>query len=176
MTTELKFSTTGTSKDAHGQHGFSLVEVLVAAAVFSLGLTGLSLMLLNAAHGSTEAWNRTTAAMHAASLAELISLSPAARGHFLKPPGQSGGSCFAANTCSRAGWAASNLARWQYQLEQSLAGAKGLVCLDATPDDGDADEPGCDGGGGAVVKIFWVEHHRADGDDGRRRILMPVSE
>lgn len=162
---------------SNGQHGFSLVEVLVAAAVFSLGLTGLSLMLMNAAQGSAEAWNRTTAAMHAASLAELILLSPAARGHYINPPAQPGGNCFAPGTCSEARWAAANLSRWQYGLEQSLAGARGLACLDATPRDGDAMEPACDGNGGAVVKIFWVEHHRrADGNYGRRRVVLPVAQ
>lgn len=161
-----------------GRHrGFSLVEVLVAATVFSLGLGGLSLMLLNSAQGSLSARNQTTAAMYAASLAELILLNPAARGHYINPPALSGADCFAPETCSGAAWAAGNLARWRYQLQRSLGAASGLVCLDATPEDGDSADPDCDGNGSAVVKIFWVEpRHFAADDGGARRAVLPVAD
>ena len=159
------------------QHGFSLVEVLVAAIVFSLGLGGLSLMLLTAAHGSVEAQNQTTAAMQAASLAELILLNPAATGHYINPQEEMGAGCFAPEVCTGAAWAAGNLARWQHELEQNLAGATGTVCLDSTPLDGRAADPACDGDGGTVVKVFWLESaHLDDQDGGLRRTVLPVAE
>lgn len=136
--------------------GFSLVEVMVAAAIFSLGLAGLSLMLMTSVHGSVEARNRTTAVMHASSLAELILLNPASLGHFMSP-GAAASDCGGAEGCDAADWAAGNLARWQYDLQQSLAEAQGLVCRDATPRDGAVGAPACDGSGPAVVKVLWNE-------------------
>jgi type IV pilus assembly protein PilV len=174
---ELQLFCGRASASRKGHRGFSLIEVLVAAVIFSLGLGGLSLMLLNSAQGSLSARNQTTAAMHAASLAELILLNPASSGHYINPSTRPGGNCLAPEACSGAAWAAGNLARWQYQLQRSLADATGLVCLDATPEDGDAAEPDCDGNGLAVVKVFWVEsRHFGDGDDGRRRAVLPIPE
>ena len=159
------------------QRGFTLIEVLVAAAIFSLGLGGLSLMMLTSVHGTIEARNQTTAAMQAGSLAELILLNPASLGHYINPASEAGGDCLAAEGCSSAEWAAGNLARWQFELEQNLARASGMVCLASTPDDGHAAEPACDNSGSTVVKVFWLEpHHINDDDGGLRRAVLPVAD
>jgi type IV pilus assembly protein PilV len=156
--------------------GFSLIEVLVAAAVFSLGLAGLSLMLLTSVHGTAEARNRTAAIMHASALAELILLNPASLGHYMAPPAATS-DCLAPEGCSAAEWGAGNLARWHYDLQQSLAEAEGLVCRDSTPEDGDAGAPACDGTGGAVVKVFWNEAGDAPGNDPvSHRVAVAVLE
>jgi len=152
------------------------VEVLVAAVVFSLGLGGLSLMLLNSVQGSVSAANRTTAAMHAASMAGLIQLNPSSQAYLVDTLAYAGGNCFAPESCSESAWAAGNLARWRNVLEQSLPGGSGLVCLDLTPDDGSAAEPACDGQGGAVVKVFWTEPRPvAGGDTTRNRFVLPLA-
>jgi len=159
------------------ERGFSLVEVMVAAVVFSFGLGGLSIMLLTSVHGTVEARNETVAVMQATSLAELILLNPASTGHFINPPSEAGGDCYSAEGCSGAAWAAGNLARWQLELERSLAQATGLVCRDSTPDDGHAVDPACDGSDRAVVKVFWNEpHHRNDEDVGLRRFVLPLTD
>lgn len=156
--------------------GFSLIEVLVAAAIFSLGLAGLSLMLMRSVHGSVEARNRTAAVMHAGSLAELILLNPAALGHYIDPPAATS-DCLAAEGCGAAEWAAGNLARWQYDLQQSLAHAGGLVCRDSTPQDGTSEDPACDDAGGAVVKVFWSEAGVTGGVlPERQRVAVAISE
>jgi type IV pilus assembly protein PilV len=159
------------------QRGFSLVEVMVAAVVFSMGLGGLSLMLMTAVHGTIEARNQTEAAMHASSLAELILLNPASTGHYINPPPLTETACAEPPSCSGANWAARNLASWQEQLQQSLAGATGLVCLDSSPNDGNATAPACDGIGRAVVKVFWSEpQHRDAPDDGLRRVVLRLPD
>lgn len=156
--------------------GFSLVEVMVAAAIFSLGLAGLSLMLMTSVHGSVEARNRTAAVMHASSLAELILLNPASLGHFMSP-GAATTDCGGAEGCDAADWAAGNLARWQYDLQQSLAEAQGLVCRDATPRDGEIGAPACDGAGPAVVKVIWNEaDHAGTQAVDAKRIAVLIAE
>lgn len=159
------------------QHGFSLVEVMVAAVVFSLGLGGLAMMMLTSVHGTIEARNQTMAAMQASSLAELILLNPSATGHYINPPLADVVDCAAVEGCSGVEWAAGNLADWQDQLQRSLAGATGMVCRDATPGDGQAADPACDGSGRTAVKVFWAEtHHRDENDGGLRRAVLPVPQ
>ena len=134
-------------------------------------------MMLTSVHGSVAAQNQTAAAMQASSLAELILMNPASTGHYFYPTMENGGNCFSTEACSSAAWAAGNLARWQQELEQSLAGATGLVCRDATPEDGHATDPACDGNGRTLVKVFWFEPgHMDDDDQGRRRFVLPVAE
>ena len=157
--------------------GFSLVEVLVAAVIFSLGLGGLSLMMLTSVHGTLEARDETMAAVELSSLAELILLNPASMGHYTEPMADSGNPCANPGNCPGADWAAGNLAEWQWELEQNLARASGLVCRDSSPDDGAAASPACDGAGYAVVKVFWDDpHHYADADTGLRRAVLQLPQ
>jgi type IV pilus modification protein PilV len=162
--------------DARLQGGFSLVEVLVAAVIFSIGLGGLSLMMLTSLHGTVEARNYTMATIHASSLAELILLNPSSLGHYINPSAETPSDCLQGGACSDAAWAAGNLARWQFELEQNLARSSVRVCLDSTPDDGHSAEPACDNAGQPVVKVFWSEpRHLEDSSGGLRRIVTPVT-
>ena len=68
------------------QSGFSLVELSVATAVFSMGLGSLSIMFLTAIHGTAEARHQTMAVIQADSLAEMIAMSSDAYGHYIHPP------------------------------------------------------------------------------------------
>lgn len=159
------------------QGGFSLVEVLVAAVVFSFGVGGLSLMLMTSVHGTIEARNQTTARVHVSELAELILMNPSARGHYITPPDGPMEDCMAPDGCSDVSWAAGNLVRWQQALESNLARSAGVVCLDSTPDDGDLTDEACDGSGHTVVKVFWAEpFHLHDTDGGLRRVVLPLAQ
>jgi len=177
-----------TKDKCHGlriQSGFSLLEVLVGAVVFIVGLGGVSLMLMSSVHGSVEARSQTLASMHAASLAELILMNPASLGHYINPEVLTE-DCSTAAGCTPAQWAAGNLARWQVEIRQGLADASGVVCRDSTPDDGDTGDPACDEAGPALVKVFWREPVRGfSGDtlegeapaasDSQKRLFLPVS-
>lgn len=137
------------------QRGFSLIELTVATAIYSMGLGSLSLMMLLALHGTGAARLDTMAALHAASLAELIAMSSDAVGHYLHEDGAGAGDCAPGAPCSIDGMAAANLSHWRARLAADLPGGAGLLCLDGTPDDGDGDDAACDGGGGPVIKVFW---------------------
>lgn len=166
-----------TPRTTFQQSGFSLIEVLVAAIIFSLGLGGLSLMLMTSVHGTLEARNQTMAVAQMSSLAELIRLNPATIGHNIEPLPEVDGQCAAPEICFDTAWAAGNFAQWQSELEQNLARAKGLVCRDASPNDGGVTDPACDGAGRAVVKVFWDDPHHADEPgSGLRRAVLPLPE
>jgi type IV pilus assembly protein PilV len=140
------------------QSGFSLVELSVAMAVYSMGLGSLSMMLLTAIYGTTEARHQTVATIQASSLAEMIAMSSDAYGHYIHPP--------------VSDMAIGNMNFWQTQLRNTLPGGDGLVCRDSTPDDGNADDPSCDGSGAVVIKVFWAESRHEDPEDsGQRRLV-----
>ncbi len=159
-------------KRSHSCHsGFSLIEVIIAAAIFSTGLGGLSLLLLTAVMGTVEAGHQTIASNRASSLAEMIAMNSAASGHYINPLPQVE-PCMVGDDCSGELLASADLDHWLGELARELPRGSGLVCRDSTPDDGHSADPACDGRGNLIVKVFWVEtHHQGDADGGLRRLV-----
>jgi len=153
------------------ESGFSLIEVMVAATIFSTGLGGLALLLLTAVMGTAEAGHQTIATTQASSMAELIAMNPAASGHYINPlPGAE--ACVIGDDCGSDQLASAGMADWQRGLAGDLPGGSGLVCRDSTPDDGYSGNSACDGAGNLVIKVFWMERrHLDEDDDGLRRIV-----
>ena len=151
-----------------GQAGFSLLELSIATAIYSMGLGGLSLMMLSAVHGTADARHRTVAVAEASSLAETILMNPAAFGHFIDPLASGANACMSGDACAEDLMAASEMERWAARLNKQLQHGSGLVCRDTSPEDGDPAGPACDGAGPLVVKIFWQEPAEGE-DNGLRR-------
>jgi type IV pilus assembly protein PilV len=161
-------------RSAHRFAGFSLLELTVAMAVFSMGMGGFSLILLASMQGTAEARYQTAAALHAESLAEMIVLNSDAVGHYVNPVAPPPGDCLGAGAdCGPDAIAAAYLDAWGKGIGADLPEGTGLVCLDSNPEDGTAATPACDGGGGPVVKVFWQEPRRPDAEgDGQRRAVV----
>jgi len=156
--------------------GFSLVELTVATAIYSMGLGSLSLMLLLAVQGTAEARLETIAAVQAGSLAEMILMTSDAAGHYALPPGQGAAGCNPAQGCTLEELAVWQLDSWRRQLATELPGGKGLVCHDSTPHDGDTEDPACSGDGGSVIKVFWLRPEgasEADASPTRHVVRLP---
>jgi len=153
------------------ESGFSLIEVIIAAAIFSTGLGGLSLLLLTAVMGTAEASHQTIASTSASSLAEMIAMNSAASGHYINPlPGTE--PCMVGDDCSSEQMASADIDHWLGELARELPSGSGLVCRDSTPDDGHSADPACDGTGNLAVKVFWMEmRHQDDEDGGLRRVV-----
>jgi len=143
----------------------------VAAAALKKKLGGLSMMLLASVQGTTEARHRTVAVTQAYSLAELIALQSDAIGHYVNPADPQAPAC-EEDFCRDEAMAHADILNWQTHLARELPGATGLVCLDSTPDDGDASDPSCDSDGAPVVKIFWSEARHANAPDGGGRRVV----
>ncbi len=154
-----------------GEAGFSLIEVIVAAAIFSTGLGGLSLLLLTAVMGTAEAGHQTIASTRASSLAEMIAMNSAASGHYINPLPQAE-PCMVGDSCSSEQMASADIGHWLGELARELPRGSGLVCRDSTPDDGHSADPACDGSGNLVVKVFWMEMRYQDDEDGGLRRLV----
>jgi len=152
--------------------GFSLIEVLVATTVFSLGLAGLAALLLVSITGSADARREGFVVTAAASLAEQIRLNPVALNQYLNPPDVISMICQGADRCSPQQQADYDFRLWQVELAGAIKSARGLVCHDATPMDGIAGDGRCDGSGPLVIKIFWSGRgHGADAQSNHRLTL-----
>lgn len=156
--------------------GFSLIEVLVAATVFSIGLAGFTALLLASIIGSTEARRGGIASMAAASLAEQIRLNPSALERYLNPPEYISRICVGNDICTSEQQADYDFRLWQLELADSIKNARGLVCRDETPMDGIEGNSHCDGVGPLVIKIFWSGgSSNSPGRSNHHRFTLEVS-
>ena len=156
--------------------GFSLIEVLVASTVFSLGLAGFAALLLASIISSAEARRESIASMAAASLAEQLRLNPTALDRYLNPPEYVSRICSGENLCTPEQQADYDFRLWQLELADSIQAARGLICRDGTPQDGVEEDDHCDGAGPVVIKIFWRGQGADDnGDSIQHRYTLEVS-
>jgi len=156
--------------------GYSLVEVLIASTVFSLGLAGFTALLLSSIIGSAEARREGVASMAAASLAEQIRLNPTALESYINPPEYVSRICTGNNLCSPKHQAEYDFRLWQLELADSIKNARGLVCRDETPQDGIEGNSQCDGTGPLVIKIFWKGQSADNGNEStRHRFTLQIS-
>lgn len=159
-----------------GGSGFSLLEVLIATTVFSLGLAGFAALLLSNIIGSTQARREGIAATAAASLAEQIRLNPVALNRYLDPPENISKICEGESQCTPEQQADYDFRLWQLELADRIHNARGLVCRDETPQDGIEGNAHCDGAGPLVIKIFWSGRDNAQqGESARHRFTLEAS-
>lgn len=150
------------------QHGFTLIEVLVAILVFAIGLlalAGLQLQTLRYAHS---AGLRTIATTQASSLADMVRANKAGNYKELgeAEEGESAASCFAAAGCTPQEMARLDVSLWNESNAAVLPGGIGTICIDSTPNDGTSAAPACDNEAGApyVIKIWWSDDRSANAD------------
>ena len=156
--------------------GFSLIEVLVASTVFSLGLAGFAALLLASIISSAEARRESIASMAAASLSEQLRMNPAALDRYLNPPEYVSRICSGENLCTPEQQADYDFRLWQLELADSIKNARGLVCRDETPQDGVEGDNHCDGTGPLVIKIFWHgQSANESGNSEQHRFTLEVS-
>ena len=156
--------------------GFSLIEVLVASTVFSLGLAGFSALLLASIISSAEARREGIASIAATSLSEQLRLNPTAVDRYLDPPEYVSRICSGETLCTPEQQADYDFRLWQLELADSIQNARGLICRDGTPADGVDGDDHCDGSGPLVIKIFWRgQGADVDGNSNQHRYTLEVS-
>lgn len=114
----------------HRQRGFSLLEVLVALLVLSIGLLGLAALQTMGLKFNTQSYQRTQAVLNAYDIIDRIRANPAgmATGGY-----DNIGLTAAAPTpptcpCTPAQMATYDVAQWKASLTQLLTQGKGAVC------------------------------------------------
>ncbi|MGA0265698.1 MAG: type IV pilus modification PilV family protein [Lysobacterales bacterium] len=143
--------------------GFSLLEVVVALGVSSVGLSAVCAMLIATAAGTSSLSQQATARWLGARLKAEWSLAPDADPERLATHGDPM-VCDHQLACSPTAFMARNYADWQRLVTRMLPGGSGHVCRDSTPGDGNPADPACDDTGNRVIKVYWQPAGRAGAD------------
>jgi type IV pilus assembly protein PilV len=167
--------------------GFTLLEVLVAVLVFSIGLLGIASLQLAGLRHTHDSHLRAVATMKAAELVDRMRANHAGYqdGQYdVTAVPQMGTDC-ATGPCDPVSLAFYDLAKWQDGVAQVLPCptangtlACGLVCRDSTPDDWNDGDGGCDLDPTAVyaIKVRWRERPagQADVQEDIKMLVMRV--
>ncbi len=112
--------------------GFTMVEVLVALVVLTIGLLGIAALLLNSLQSGRTAIYRTQAVNLTADLADRIRANRLGQDAYNTAFGDvvaEVAACFTTGGCSEDDLAASDLARWKASLAQLLPNGQGQVVV-----------------------------------------------
>lgn len=174
--------------------GFTLVEILIAIVVFSIGLLGIAGLQVSGMRFTQGSQLRSVAAMQASSMADRMRAN---RVGFRTGAYNSGGSMPASSakdcavvSCTPAETATFDLVNWNLtggsnKPAQSnadlLPGGSGVVCIDSTPDDGSSTGWACDGTGAVyAIKVTWTERTvgatDGTGETEAKRMVMRVMQ
>ena len=144
------------------QSGFTLVEVLVAVLVLSIGLVGVAALQGVSLKNTQSAFMRSQATALAYDLADRMraNVLSARLGLYDPSTAATETACKSTTGCTPQNMAKHDLAEWNAAVATYLPMGQGFVCVDSTPDDGaSAASPACDGSGTQfAVKIWWDEN------------------
>jgi type IV pilus assembly protein PilV len=154
------------------QRGFTLLEVLIALVVLSIGLLGLAGLQTVSLRNTGVSTSRTIATQLAYDIADRMraNANGALSGAYLQTvttigSAPSATTCFSSAGCSAADMAAMDLYVWRSRLVRELNNGTGVVCRDGSaPETATSASVDCDGAANApiYVKIFWQDR-REDG-------------
>lgn len=155
----------------HSAQGFTLLEVLIALVVFSIGLLGLASLQMTGLKLSHDSYLRSTANMLAMDIADRMRANPTEVAKGLSSAynnsaaaktgnpsclGKDGsGGSVEANCAPEAmaqhdfyEWygllSGASATTWHPALRSQLPNGQGVVCIDSTPNDGTPAAPACD--------------------------------
>jgi len=147
--------------------GFTLLEVLVAVMVLSIGLLGLASLQVNGLRFNHSAYMRTQATLLAEEIADRMRANRPSLASYsgTNLAVAAVAACNTAAGCTSAEMAQNDLAQWQQSLAGLLPNGQGLVCFDTVTTPPTAAElnstpaaPSCDGGGTYAIKIWWDDN------------------
>lgn len=142
------------------QGGYVLLEALIAVVIAAVGFVGAARMQTLGLAMNNSAQVRQKATLLAYQMADRIRANQAgvsARAYD-RPSAGATACLVAAGGCTPTLLAAADIGEWEGEIASQLPGGTGVVCLDSTPDDGDAVAPLCDGAGNVIaVKLWWVD-------------------
>lgn len=169
-------------------HGFTLIEVLVAIFVLAFGAIAVASMQLTAMRAAQESSLESVAIQLAGELADIMRSLPDASNAFLftfppahgETPPEQFQLCYRGSNCTPQQMAAFTIREWQDKLAQSLPHARATVCRDSVPWDKEAAQFRwqCERNDKAdiVIKIGWSGRSDHAGNHAPKlALLVPVA-
>ncbi len=151
-----------TRLNASREQGFTLIEVMIAVLILSVGLLGLAGLQVAALQNNQNAFMRSQATALAYDLADRMraNVLGTISGNYNPANAGVNGNCGTTTGCSPQAMAENDLNQWNANIGQYLPMGEGFVCIDSTPNDGaNATNPACDGVGTQyAIKIWWDEN------------------
>ncbi len=132
--------------------GFSLLEVLVALIVMSIGLIGLAGLQVTSMRQNHSAYMRSQAVQLTYSMADRVRANAvgAAAGEYHNVNATAHAACTGTDGCSESDMAEDDMFRWSENVSD-LPGGLAQVCRDSTPT-----SIACDNSGSVyVVRVRW---------------------
>ncbi|MGB0468086.1 MAG: type IV pilus modification protein PilV [Pontibacterium sp.] len=162
-----------------GQHlsrGYTLIEVLVALVIISVGLLGMAGLQITSLKQNQSAYMRSQANILAYDIIDRMraNVSAVEAGSYFITSGTNTDECETTAGCTDAAMAAHDVFRWQAQLAAELTGGGGLVCRDADSSDSEAGTGGAadltrpvcgsasDSSLPVVVYVWWNDERSSD--------------
>ena len=163
--------------------GFTLLEVLVAVAVLSIGLLGLAGLQVSGLRFNHSAYLRTQATLLAYELADRMRANPNRNGANANNYNTTNlavalvPACRTPAGCARAQIAQNDVAEWQQALARLLPNGQGVVCLDAVPVEAASTPaaPDCNGNTAYAIKIWWNDRGDRNNPDQLERFVVTLA-
>ena len=152
--------------------GSTLIEVLVSLLVLSFGLLSMGGLQTVSLRNNQTAYYRTQAIMLANDMAERMrgNIAGVTAGGYNNVTGAATANCFTSTGCTPAQMAAQDVFSWEAEVAAALPGGDGVVCRDATQDDGTPAAVACSNTGSIyAIKIWWDDNR--DGTAEQRYVL-----
>jgi type IV pilus assembly protein PilV len=152
----------------HGR-GFTLIEVLVAIVVLSIGLLGLAGLQAISLQNNHSAYLRMQATLAANDMTDRMRANMGAvkAKNYNKPTATQHTECKTTTGCSPQYMAENDAYEWNTNTLALLPSGAGVVCIDSTPNDADATpvDPQCDdkAAGSYVIKVWWKDDRDPSG-------------
>jgi type IV pilus assembly protein PilV len=179
------------------QCGFTLMEVLVAMVVFSIGLLGIATLQMTGMKQTHNSHIRSVAVAQAEAMADRMRANKKAVDDGDYNVGAAGAPLASMpddtdiatdcelSQCTAAEMAIYDLVQWNdptdhftgVGLDDALPAGSGMVCIDSTPDDGDSTDWQCDYSGDVyAIKVQWTERglDENEADTETKRFVMRV--
>lgn len=147
------------------RRGIALMEALIAVLLLSMAALAYAALQMRGLSGNASAMWRSKATLLANEMADRLRANPVgvADGKYASLSGAAADpGCGIQATCKTGDMASLDYFQWRTSLADGLPKGSGAVCLDSSPDDGDATDAACDGSGTVfAIKVFWSERGQA---------------
>lgn len=142
------------------QRGFTLIEVMIALLIFSIGLMGMAALMVLSVKTNQSAYLRTQASFLAQSMADRMRVNLGQIGSYVGSYSSATAGtdpCASGITCSPAQMVARDRAVWSQQLVDSLPNPTAVIACNGAPLGGAAHVGAAPYNGLCTLTISWDE-------------------